>query len=645
MSLIITSNTARNDVSRFSTTGINTPSSYINNLQGTFNIPKNAQIAVQSVKINKSGNVAISPNNSRFGFYFGAPREENTDAAGVDGLNSLLQAHTASLPFTNTFQNDLVDRSMTPEKIAEEMTTAGNRNLFSPLLQANASADLNTGYTCEVLRNASNVDFLGYKMTQDIFSASNNASHISVNWINTDPAHANTPPTLTRKAAGVEVQNATGINHEYLGTDFPLSMASGSFVVNLNGANASSQWVIGLSRCQRPKINGVRVYDYLFPPYYDQGSENVPGGYFDWCVASVRSGTDYEIKIFETLQIDAGNGGGNTTTQQEYDYREVGSNPANYYKVKANNITEVSFEVKNEQIYVRLNVSGTLTTIVDGSESYSNGSCLHPTSMATRYVYPKLAVPAGKTLRVSKFNGIDIKGFVYGDVIDESKSLLDPSNNKFMDFYSTMMNLGLCQTVLGDNFELNSFQMINTGLDANGDDLLLRGMSITNPNLVDYNFLMLFEPDEEYSDFDELYGTPNTQEVFGFNQIPVLTPVSTTNTGPRAFRRVFQSAFVPELKSVESIFVRLKNMTFSSVNMAKGAMSKILYHLPEFATGTEKAIGSLFFEPPERVYVDLNNPQEQQVSTMEVEFVRSDETLADNLVGKSVVVFHIREKR
>ena len=85
-------------------------------------------------------------------------------------------------------------------------------------------------------------------------------------------------------------------------------------------------------------------------------------------------------------------------------------------------------------------------------------------------------------------------------------------------------------------------------------------------------------------------------------------------------------------------------MTFESVNIAKGAMSKILYHLPEFTQGTEKSVGSLFFEPNERVYVDLNNSQEQQISTMEVEFVRSDETIADNLVGKSVVVFHIKEK-
>ena len=219
MSLIITSNTAKSDASQFSTTGINTPSSYINNLQGTFKIPKNAQIAVQSVKINKSGNIAISPNNSRFGFYFGALRDDNPDAETQVGINSILQANTASFAFTNTFQDNLVDRNMNPEKIADLMTIAGNRNLFSPLLLANASTALNEGYKCEVLRNASSVDFLGYKMTQDIFSASNNASFISTNWINTDPANRDSLPTLTRGGGGVDVANGTGIDCEYLGTD------------------------------------------------------------------------------------------------------------------------------------------------------------------------------------------------------------------------------------------------------------------------------------------------------------------------------------------------------------------------------------------------------------------------------------------
>ena len=650
MSLIITSNTAKSDASQFSTTGINTPSSYINNLQGTFKIPKNAQIAVQSVKINKSGNIAISPNNSRFGFYFGALRDDNPDAENVVGLNSILQVHTASFPFTNTFQDNLVDRNMNPEKIADLMTIAGNRNLFSPLLLANASTALNEGYKCEVLRNASSVDFLGYKMTQDIFSASNNASFISTNWINTDPDNRDSLPTLTRGGGGVDVANGTGIDCEYLGTDYPMSVANGSFIVNLNGNNASSEWVIGLTRNQRSKINGVRSDDFVRPPYYDAASEDVGGGYFDWCVAAKKSGTDFEIKIYETLQLNAGKAqAGNTTIQVEYPYVDKpvggGTNPSTPYKVKANKVTEVSFEIKNEQIFVRINASGVLTTIVDGTKIYgaNPSQTLHPTSMATRFIYPKLFVPAGKELKITTFNGINIKDFIYGDVAG-GLDPLNPSNNNYMDLYATSMNLGLTQQIFGEPFELDRFQFINTGVDAFGDAINLRGMNSTTANLVDYNFVMIFEPDDEYNDYDDLYGAPNTQEVFGFSQSPVITPVSTVATGAKAFRKVFQSSYVPELKSVESIFVRLRNMTFESVNIAKGAMSKILYHLPEFTQGTEKSVGSLFFEPNERVYVDLNNSQEQQISTMEVEFVRSDETIADNLVGKSVVVFHIKEK-
>ena len=307
-------------------------------------------------------------------------------------------------------------------------------------------------------------------------------------------------------------------------------------------------------------------------------------------------------------------------------------------------MTEVSFEIKNEQIYVRLNVSGSLTTIVDGTKKYKDSETLHPTSMATRYIYPKLAIPAGKALRVSTFNGINVKGFEYGDLA----AGLDPQvreNNNFMDLYATSQNLGLTQVIFGDPFELNRFQFINTGVDFYSEEIALAGMSSTLPNLVDYEFGMIFEPTSLYDDTEDLFGDPNTQEIFGFEQSPVFTAVTRTNTGATAFRRIYQSSYVPTLKSVESLFVRLKNMTFDSVNMAKGAMSKILYHLPDFATGTDKALGSLFFEPTERVYLDLHNTEEQQISTMEVEFVRSDETVATSLVGKSVVVFHIREKQ
>ena len=76
MSLLITSNTALSGES-FAVTGLNTPSSYVNHLQGTLAIPPFSKIAVQSVKINKTGNISISSGNTQMGFYFG--RSINTN--------------------------------------------------------------------------------------------------------------------------------------------------------------------------------------------------------------------------------------------------------------------------------------------------------------------------------------------------------------------------------------------------------------------------------------------------------------------------------------------------------------------------------------------------------------------------------------
>ena len=65
MSLVITSNTPKNVVNQ-ATTGINLPYSYINHLQGTLQIPPKSQIAVQSVKINKTGNIQLNKFNTQF---------------------------------------------------------------------------------------------------------------------------------------------------------------------------------------------------------------------------------------------------------------------------------------------------------------------------------------------------------------------------------------------------------------------------------------------------------------------------------------------------------------------------------------------------------------------------------------------------
>jgi len=77
--------------------------------------------------------------------------------------------------------------------------------------------------------------------------------------------------------------------------------------------------------------------------------------------------------------------------------------------------------------------------------------------------------------------------------------------------------------------------------------------------------------------------------------------------------------------------------------MAKSAESKILYHIPAFSN-FGNSTGTHFFKTKEMVYLDLNNPNDLYLNTIEVEIVKSDETLARSLVGKTIIVFHIKSK-
>jgi len=92
MSLLITSNTKDNLNSGYNQEGINKSYSYQNNLNDTFKIPANSEIAVQSVKINRSGNLDFNQSNTIYSFYFG-------EELGADGR----QREVLSIPFCPSF--------------------------------------------------------------------------------------------------------------------------------------------------------------------------------------------------------------------------------------------------------------------------------------------------------------------------------------------------------------------------------------------------------------------------------------------------------------------------------------------------------------------------------------------------------------
>ena len=94
--------------------------------------------------------------------------------------------------------------------------------------------------------------------------------------------------------------------------------------------------------------------------------------------------------------------------------------------------------------------------------------------------------------------------------------------------------------------------------------------------------------------------------------------------------------------SGESSFVRLRNLTTQSFNVANRSFSKILYHIPKFDNSGNE-LGALFFEPNERVYIKLNNSTGINVNTFDVDLVDAREVVSPTYAGTTVVCFHIRK--
>ena len=137
----------------------------------------------------------------------------------------------------------------------------------------------------------------------------------------------------------------------------------------------------------------------------------------------------------------------------------------------------------------------------------------------------------------------------------------------------------------------------------------------------------------------------NTNALFGFRGNTNTYPENLFNLpAPNGNIARWTSNSTPSLVSTESMFVRLKNMTFESANFSNSAMSKILYHIPTF-DGSGNSVGALHIEPNEMVFLDLNNPTEIHLSTIEVDLVYNNEVLATGVEGKTCVVFYIRSRR
>ena len=71
MPFLITSNTTDISENPVNTTGMNKPNSYVNTLSQTVEIKPNSEIAVDSIKFTRNGNVQVDDSNNLFAVFIG----------------------------------------------------------------------------------------------------------------------------------------------------------------------------------------------------------------------------------------------------------------------------------------------------------------------------------------------------------------------------------------------------------------------------------------------------------------------------------------------------------------------------------------------------------------------------------------------
>ncbi len=621
MSLLITSNTASTVNTGYNQEGINKSYSFQNHLNDTFKIPKNSEIAVQSVKLNRSGNIEINEANSIYAFYFGEelltyPPNSQRDVVSIPWASSFaipiedIEKGTGVEAVVHNVDTDLVRFSGNVDNIARSMKASINRALWHPMLMKNASTGRNPGANVTPLRNGSGLDWLGWSIQVTSTDSSKNASNISASWMGAQYNGTDDGSDYTYNPTTRILTAPTDSGNGCVGIDFPISLTNGSFhLKNIQESPAK----YGLCRALKDQA----------PGYFEDGVDYGENFY------------DYEVEVDSDNDIDLYYLGTDGSSGELERIRVL--YPGGTKNVKDDNITDIIFNVQNERVKVSLiNASGAVTVLTDGTNASASKN-LKPVGMTCRYLYPKIAMTAGGTVKIEEFEGVDIANHQY---YGYSEITLDAATVEavpcFTDYWAHIFIYAEDWSP-GAHFAQAYEQAKSVDLDSvkNITPLLLKGLN--SDGQCDYKVQFFFANDERY--WNTAYC--NSQFLMGFpyrSLVNVATSVASTSP----YTLTFNSDEAPELKGTQSLFIRLKNMTFNSVNIAKGSTSKILYHVPAFSN-TGQRVGSLFFEPNERVYLKLGNTEDLFLSTMEIDLVYSDETLATDLVGKTTVVLHIKD--
>ena len=223
MSLVICSNQEKDGVALRQQQSVYNAWSFRNPLSSTMTIPANAQVALQSCKVNVDGRVAFTNNNSKFYHYFGEKLP----------LTSTADQNSTSVPVITQLTNEN-ESSDVVELSNEEFALRIQEQIRTTSYHPNTKGQ----FECAVLRNGSSRDFLGYKYSFKQKTSNTN----SIPADNTFRRFFSEFQDLNASYTSGIFQRNASVNDTSAGINIqqPFSLTNGSFIVNLSGTNAAA---------------------------------------------------------------------------------------------------------------------------------------------------------------------------------------------------------------------------------------------------------------------------------------------------------------------------------------------------------------------------------------------------------------------
>lgn len=655
MSLVVCANDSEKSFNR--TSNFNSAFSWINSVKQTMRLPPNSEVAVQSVKVNKSSDITIKKSSIWFQYW-------GKDQLTLDtSSNSSLQEPILCRPkLDGADESNAVSVNELANKVAKGM----NEGLPHP--------DAYGLQLCSAVHDdTKDPPFQGYKLTS-VYQGDQGATtivadttfnnyttgNVGLGW--TSPFADASTLTYTAETGGTApiITGGAPTTRDWAISSLvnkraPISRNGGTFIVDLLGltdtgsradGKYNTRWQVGLVRGLNNSLAPFGMPDYYHPENTTGFNDGLglatnpypsfDSNFYDVVVSCDQNTNASQLRLKIHMAVPDGDGG---ICMEEVEYygawnRVVGAT-ANRYNLSQNTqfISKLKFEFFNEQVIISVGngADGNTYEVISGYDKYfgdtgaNNSNCPKALNQSQWNLYPKVCVlgGSGKSVSIEQYGGVipSTAGYTF--------DYAEPKNDWCCRMYNSNSDLARQVDMRSQNSLDASNTYVPVGSDTSGDYDFK-----TN----EIQFIVAPAP-RNYAGTEQA----NVQSLLGFRNRAVLNPANggTKLLNDREYS--YTSDIIPVFSaSAKSLFVRLDNFTQNSLNAGVGRPSKILYHMPRFDTSNRDLGAGLYYEPQERAYLKLGNSEELLINQLNLSICDESEQLATDLIGRSIVVLHFR---